>query len=86
MMHKVIKKEYYLEFVNSEYDVPYVMQTKTFSRPSSALKWLNNNIDFIDDRGIEIYIMVMNWISEDEYEIGHYCRVIDREMYFYPKG
>lgn len=86
MKKKIIKKEYYVEFVNNEYDAPYVMQSKTFSRPSSALRWLNNNIDFIDDGGIEIYIMVMNWISEDEYDIEQYCSVIDREMYFYPKG
>ena len=88
MEKKIIKKEYYLEFINNQYDKPYVMQSKTFKRPSSVLKWLNNNFDYIDSDAyaIEIYVMVMNWISEDEYEIGEYCRIIDREMYFYPKG
>ena len=87
-MNKIVTKEYYVEFVNNQYDSPYIMQSKTFKRPSSALNWLKNNFDYIDSNAdaIEIYIMVMNWISEDEYEIEEYCRVVDGDMYFYPKG
>ena len=69
---KVIKKEYYVEFYGTNINEPYVMQSKIFKTPKSAFNWVCLNFDYVDDQEIEIYIMVMNWFNEDEYDIEQY--------------
>lgn len=81
-MNKIVKKEYYVEFEIKGGDIPYVMQSKWFQKPQYALMWVKENLPHIDDDKINVYIMVANYISEDDFDIDQFCRVINYEMIF----
>lgn len=78
------KTLYYIEFINKKVDLPYVMQTTTFESPRKAMNWFLKYFDFVEENGgIRVFIMTMDFINEDEYEIGTYCEIVDRRMKFY---
>lgn len=81
-MNEIVKKEYYVEFGITGGDIPFVMQSKWFQKPQHALLWIKQNLPYIDDDKIGVYIMVANYINEDDFDIRQFCRVINYELIF----
>lgn len=77
-----MKKEYYIEFEIKGGDLPYVIQSKWFDKPQYALEWARENLPYIDDDKINVYIMVTNYIDEEDFDIEQFCKVVNYQMIF----
>jgi len=64
-------EKYYVEFVMKDLDMdpPYLMQSATFDSKREAENWFRKYFDYTSS-DVEVRLMVMDFISEDEYEIG----------------
>ncbi len=64
-----MRKEYYIEFVLTESQKPYEMQSRSFKTQQAALKWLNTSFDFLSLE-MTVDLMVISYSDdESEYEI-----------------